>query len=204
MARTVEDMAYALEVIAGPDPQDPTTSQKSLPRYSEALRREVRGLKAAVVKELLPGPSLDPEVEQGVRRAIAVLEGLGMIMAKVSLPIVERAGLIYIAFGEPEAAVSHLPFLRVCPARYGYTARVRMATGLLIPGAFALAGVPALAVPCGFARTGLPLSMQLIAKPWRDDLVLQVGHAYRQATAWHTHRPRLPDTDAADPTRVER
>jgi aspartyl-tRNA(Asn)/glutamyl-tRNA(Gln) amidotransferase subunit A len=58
---------------------------------------------------------------------------------------------------------------------------------------FAIAGTPALALPCGFNRAGLPLSIQIIAKPFRDDVALQVGHAYQRATAWHTRRPALSE-----------
>ncbi|HET7344004.1 MAG TPA: amidase [Methylomirabilota bacterium] len=54
-----------------------------------------------------------------------------------------------------------------------------------------LAGVPALAVPCGFSAAGLPLSLQVIGRRFEDATVLRVGHAYEQATDWHTRRPPL-------------
>jgi aspartyl-tRNA(Asn)/glutamyl-tRNA(Gln) amidotransferase subunit A len=53
----------------------------------------------------------------------------------------------------------------------------------------ALAGVPALAVPCGFSTSGLPLSLQIIGRRFDDATVLRVGHAYEQATEWHQRRP---------------
>jgi Asp-tRNA(Asn)/Glu-tRNA(Gln) amidotransferase A subunit family amidase len=56
----------------------------------------------------------------------------------------------------------------------------------------ALAGLPALAVPCGFDAAGLPLSLQVIGRRFEDATVLRVGHAYEQATAWHRRRPPLP------------
>ena len=55
----------------------------------------------------------------------------------------------------------------------------------------ALAGTPALAVPCGFSGAGLPLSLQIIGRRFDDATVLRVGHAYEQATAWHRRRPEL-------------
>jgi aspartyl-tRNA(Asn)/glutamyl-tRNA(Gln) amidotransferase subunit A len=54
-----------------------------------------------------------------------------------------------------------------------------------------LTGLPALAVPCGFTRTGLPVSMQLIGRAWEESTVLRIGHAYEQATDWHRRRPPL-------------
>jgi aspartyl-tRNA(Asn)/glutamyl-tRNA(Gln) amidotransferase subunit A len=52
-----------------------------------------------------------------------------------------------------------------------------------------LAGLPALSVPCGFTADGLPVGLQLIAPPLREDLLLQVAHAYQQVTDWHLRRP---------------
>jgi aspartyl-tRNA(Asn)/glutamyl-tRNA(Gln) amidotransferase subunit A len=54
---------------------------------------------------------------------------------------------------------------------------------------FNLTGLPTLALPCGLTSSGLPLSLQLAGRPFEEGMVLQVGHAYEQATLWHTHRP---------------
>jgi aspartyl-tRNA(Asn)/glutamyl-tRNA(Gln) amidotransferase subunit A len=53
---------------------------------------------------------------------------------------------------------------------------------------FNLAGLPALAQPCGFTRGGLPLSLQLVGRPFDEATVLYAGHAYERATEWHTRR----------------
>jgi aspartyl-tRNA(Asn)/glutamyl-tRNA(Gln) amidotransferase subunit A len=54
---------------------------------------------------------------------------------------------------------------------------------------FNLAGLPALAVPCGLAPSGLPISLQIAGRPSDEVTVLRVGHAYEQATEWHRRRP---------------
>ncbi len=54
---------------------------------------------------------------------------------------------------------------------------------------FNLGGLPALALPCGFATAGLPLSVQLAGRPFDEATVLCAGHAYQQATDWHRRRP---------------
>src|SRR5262249_47632858 len=54
-----------------------------------------------------------------------------------------------------------------------------------------LTGLPALAVPCGFTSTGLPVSMQLVGRAWEESTVLRIGHAYEQAAGWYTRRPPL-------------
>jgi aspartyl-tRNA(Asn)/glutamyl-tRNA(Gln) amidotransferase subunit A len=55
----------------------------------------------------------------------------------------------------------------------------------------ALAGAPAVAVPCGFGVSGLPLSLQIIGRRFEDATVLRVAHAYEQSTDWHRRRPQL-------------
>jgi aspartyl-tRNA(Asn)/glutamyl-tRNA(Gln) amidotransferase subunit A len=52
-----------------------------------------------------------------------------------------------------------------------------------------LAGLPALALPCGFDRAGLPIGLQVIGRPFDEETVLRVGHAYEQSTEWHERRP---------------
>ena len=59
--------------------------------------------------------------------------------------------------------------------------------GLTLP--FNLAGLPALALPCGFDSLGLPLSLQIAGRPFDEATVLRAGYAYEQATEWHKRRP---------------
>jgi aspartyl-tRNA(Asn)/glutamyl-tRNA(Gln) amidotransferase subunit A len=54
---------------------------------------------------------------------------------------------------------------------------------------FNLSGFPAMSVPCGFDRHGLPIGLQLAAAPWQEALLLRVAHQYQQATDWHLRRP---------------
>ncbi len=56
---------------------------------------------------------------------------------------------------------------------------------------FNLAGVPAMAVPCGFTEGGLPISMQIAGRPFDENTVFRVGYAYQQRTGWHERRPPL-------------
>ena len=52
-------------------------------------------------------------------------------------------------------------------------------------------GIPAISVPCGFTRDGLPVGLQLAAAPWRGNVLLQAAHEYEQATGWHKMMPPL-------------
>jgi aspartyl-tRNA(Asn)/glutamyl-tRNA(Gln) amidotransferase subunit A len=49
-------------------------------------------------------------------------------------------------------------------------------------------GLPAISVPCGFTRAGLPIGLQIAGPHWREDLVLRLAHACEQATEWHGRR----------------
>jgi aspartyl-tRNA(Asn)/glutamyl-tRNA(Gln) amidotransferase subunit A len=48
-----------------------------------------------------------------------------------------------------------------------------------------LAGLPAIAVPCGFSKAGLPIGVQLIGRPFEEETLLRAAHAYEQSTQWH-------------------
>lgn len=52
-----------------------------------------------------------------------------------------------------------------------------------------MAGIPALAIPCGFSAEGLPVSLQLLAARGREDVVLALGAWYQRETNWHERRP---------------
>ena len=52
-------------------------------------------------------------------------------------------------------------------------------------------GIPAISLPCGFTAAGLPIGLQICAAPWQEATVLQLAHAYEQATEWHKRSPNL-------------
>jgi len=54
-----------------------------------------------------------------------------------------------------------------------------------------LAGLPAIALPCGFSRAGLPIGLQIIARAFEEDTMLRAAHAYEQSTQWHLKRPTI-------------
>jgi aspartyl-tRNA(Asn)/glutamyl-tRNA(Gln) amidotransferase subunit A len=52
-----------------------------------------------------------------------------------------------------------------------------------------LAGLPAISVPCGFSKAGLPIGMQLIGRAFEEETLLRAAHAYEQSTQWHVKKP---------------
>jgi aspartyl-tRNA(Asn)/glutamyl-tRNA(Gln) amidotransferase subunit A len=59
-----------------------------------------------------------------------------------------------------------------------------------------ISGMPAISIPCGFTREGLPVGMQLLGPPWSEARLLAIAWAYEQATKWHTRRPNLADRES--------
>lgn len=54
-----------------------------------------------------------------------------------------------------------------------------------------LAGIPAISVPCGFTKKGLPVGLQIMAKPFNEELLFKVAHTFEQNTDWHKLKPKL-------------
>ncbi len=55
-----------------------------------------------------------------------------------------------------------------------------------------LAGLPAMSIPCGLTRQELPIGLQIIAPPFREETMLQIAAAFEAHTAFHTQKPSLP------------
>ena len=56
---------------------------------------------------------------------------------------------------------------------------------------FDVFGLPAITVPCGFTKSGLPIGVQIVGAPFAEATVLALAHAYERETEWHTHHPKL-------------
>ncbi len=54
-----------------------------------------------------------------------------------------------------------------------------------------LAGICGMSVPCGFTAGKLPVGLQILGPAFREETIFRVGHAYEQATSWHSMRPKI-------------
>lgn len=119
LTRTVEDAASVLQVIAGHDPKDSTSSPVPVPDYGQALNRGVKGMKLGVPKEYFI-EGLDQDVEAAVREGIQVLESLGAETVEVSLPHTEYALPVYYIIAPAEASSN---LARYDGVKYGLSLR---------------------------------------------------------------------------------
>jgi len=67
--------------------------------------------------------------------------------------------------------------------------QARLLTRFTAP--FNLTGLPALSMPCGFTKDGMPIGLQIVSRAWNEAGVIRAGHAYEQATEWHQRKPNL-------------
>lgn len=115
ITRTVEDNARVLEVIAGQDERDSTSVNLDVPKYTEALKKDVKGLKIGVPKEYFTD-GVTKEVKNAVKEALKVYESLGATWEEVSLPHSKYALSTYYLISSSEASASLARFDGV---RYG-------------------------------------------------------------------------------------
>ena len=115
ITRTVEDNARVLEVIAGHDEMDTTSANIDVPKYTEALTKDISGLKIAVPKEYL-AEGVAPEVRESILEALKVYESLGATWEEVSLPHSKYAVSAYYLLSSSEASANLARFDGV---RYG-------------------------------------------------------------------------------------
>lgn len=85
MAKSVADLAIALNILAGYDPYDPFSVQKAVPNYQRGLAKDLKGIRIGVPKEYY-FDHLEVEVQQAVARAIKDLKKLGAKISSISIP----------------------------------------------------------------------------------------------------------------------
>jgi len=253
MARTVRDAARLLQVIAGRDPRDGTSSHRAVPDYAARIDEGVTGLRVAVPENYF-FHGLDDEMTAGVRAAIRLLETLGARVMELRVPDPEVMSDVCNVIARCESAAVHTRLVRERPEEIQPVVRARLELGFRIPahdylqalrlrarlarafirdvfaetdvlvapvvpepapprahategdtseiaarqGRFSRLtrpfnglGLPALAVPCGYSRQGLPLAFQIVGRPFDEATVLRAGHAYEQSAGWHRRRPAL-------------
>ncbi len=242
ITRTVRDAAIMLNVIAGYDPADSTSSREPVPDYTAAIGSGIKGLRVGIVRELMNG--LAPDVSRGFNAAVEQLRALGAAVDDVSIPSLPMAGVINGIVTWAEALEYHENWMRERPNDYGDDVRRLLEVGMMTtavsyvraqrarakmlsealaaleshdvmiaPGSavtapkigatrildeetpavdavrdilrftspFDCTGQPALALPIGLAGDGLPMSMQIVAKPFDEAGVIRVAAAYEEA-----------------------
>jgi aspartyl-tRNA(Asn)/glutamyl-tRNA(Gln) amidotransferase subunit A len=103
LTHTVKDAATMLQVLAGKDPLDATTSDRAVDDYVGAVAKPVEGLRVGVPAEYF-GEGLDPEIRAAVERTIEQLKAAGCTIHPVSLPHTRYAVPTYYVLATAEAS----------------------------------------------------------------------------------------------------
>jgi aspartyl-tRNA(Asn)/glutamyl-tRNA(Gln) amidotransferase subunit A len=251
LSRSVEDAAILLDVLAGHDPADPGSRNCPVLDYRVALRRGVRGLRVAVIRNHFFGRN-QAAVEAAVEDAIAWYAKAGASVHEVSLPNLEYGLGAIFAIELSSSTAYHDVSLRVGRvAHYTKDVRTLVQLGRLVTGPdllkaeqlrtvlmqdfrrvfdqadiilgptepvtaprvgqamvelaggeesalaatwrltypYNLTGLPAITLPCGFDEAGLPIGLQIAAKPFDEAAVLRAAHAYEAAHDWKERHP---------------
>jgi aspartyl-tRNA(Asn)/glutamyl-tRNA(Gln) amidotransferase subunit A len=117
--KTVRDAATVMEVIAGHDSLDATSTDDPVPRYRDAEERGIEGMVVGRPKEYFP-PSLDPRITALCDRALDRMRAQGATIREISLPTTDFAIPVYYIIAPAEASSNLARFDGV---RYGLRVR---------------------------------------------------------------------------------
>lgn len=246
LARTVADAAAMLQVMAGPDPNDPTTQRIPVPDFSAGLKQGMKGVRIGVPHNVFM-EAMEPDVASAMLEAIKVLKDAGAKVVDVRFPPIDAVVGAHRAIIFSEATAAHERMVRTRAAELSDGVRPLLQAGFFLNAAqylagqqarrkivaayrelwrtfdvlvtptspiaapaigattvrlggeerplvrvfldatlpFNLTGQPALSVPCGFSKGGLPIGLQLVGRPFEEAMLLRVGAAYEGATHWH-------------------
>jgi aspartyl-tRNA(Asn)/glutamyl-tRNA(Gln) amidotransferase subunit A len=116
MARSAEDVAALLQVMAGFDPKDSTSVDEPVPDYGASLNNDISGLKIGLPQEYF-GEGLDPAVATAIEEAVEQYKKLGAEVLEISLPNTHLAVPTYYVVAPAECSSNLARFDGV---RYGH------------------------------------------------------------------------------------
>jgi len=132
LARTVEDCALLLGLMAGADPEDPTCIGGELPDYAEATRQPIKGLTVGIPSAFYVD-DLDPEIARVLDETRATLTVEGVRFVQVELPDQRQLTAACQLVLAVEAAAFHKRWMIERPQDYGPQVLMRLQNGLAIP-----------------------------------------------------------------------
>ncbi len=133
LARTAEDCAVLLGLMAGADPEDPTALSVAVPDYAAATRKSIKGLTVGVPTSFYVD-DLDSEVAGVLDATIAVFRREGAEIVRVELPDQRQLAAAAQLVLAVEAAAFHKRWMIERPQDYGPQVLMRLQNGLAIPG----------------------------------------------------------------------
>ena len=131
LTRTVADTALLLEIVAGQDPRDGTSSPRGVPYYQRMLESPVAGLRVGVPENYY-FDGIDAEMDAAVRAATDVLAGLGVLVTPLRVPDPRALTDIGNVISRSESAALHTRLARERPHELQPAVRARLDVGFRI------------------------------------------------------------------------
>ena len=134
LARTAEDTALVMNVIAGYDPLDVQSIDEPVPDYTAGLEDGLRGLRLGVERDYFFYKDVSPEYKKAVEAAIQELQKLGVTIVDVKIPELDLCAGIFLNIIATDTSAYHRRWLRDKPQDYSPGTRVMLEFGELIFG----------------------------------------------------------------------
>ncbi len=207
LGRSVADLAFALSTIAGPDARAPLSIDEPGARFARPLERSFKGVRVAWFKDL-GGAPFDPRMRTVIDGHRKTFESLGCVVEeglRVTGNDLARAetahGQLWRRFQAFLEKYEYfiLPTTQVPPFDVNTPYPTEIA-GVKFDSYIdwmkscwyiSATGNPAASVPAGFTPEGLPVGVQIVGRNKEDFAVLQMAHAFEQATGFGKKHPPL-------------
>ena len=135
MAHTAEDVAIAMNVMAGYDPRDPGSANHPMENYVAALRTDLQGLRIGVLQDDFIWDVTVPEVKVAFDQAVVQISALGAATESVSVGNLERIAAAAFTIETAEANTYHHEMVQRAPELYHPVIRKRIEAGFFMPAA---------------------------------------------------------------------
>ncbi len=132
LATTVRDVAAALNVMAGPDPRDPSSASRTPPDFMPPAAFDLKGVRIGLPRHFFYD-KLDAQVDNAIHLMAYTAQDLGAAVEEVRVPDGEQLNAIAQVTLLAEAAAVHEPYLRKQRNAYGEDVRALLDMGRLIP-----------------------------------------------------------------------
>ncbi|MET1413171.1 amidase [Roseibium sp. HPY-6] len=248
IARSAEEVARVLPILAGPDPWDASTLQaRGHHEQNPPHTDRIAVLGEATLGALSDTCPLDPDIKRAFSASCDTFRRSGAEIVEIELPTLPMAVGAIVTFFSAELACANAAMLEKHRDRFTPTVADMIETGLEIPAdrlmeavrvrsqlkaelsaafaaantqflltpttprpamplanfdpteelgtlipftcGFNLTGNPAISLPCGQTKDGLPIGLQIVARPFRETGLLDLATEFQRRTHWHEMRP---------------
>ncbi|HTW87568.1 MAG TPA: amidase [Candidatus Binataceae bacterium] len=131
ITRTVRDAAMMLNVIAGRDPNDASSSREPVPDYTRALGGDLKGVRIGVIRDL--SDWYEPEIERSFNESLKLLASLGAALDEVSIPSLKLGVQVSGLVARPEMFDYHQDWLLTRAHEYSDAVRPLIEAAMVIP-----------------------------------------------------------------------